>query len=46
VPPPTYEELLELVAFQAAQIEKLTARVKELEAMVGRNSRNSSKPPS
>ena len=37
---------MELVAFQAAQIEKLTARVKELEAMVGRNSRNSSRPPS
>lgn len=40
------EELLALVGAQARMIEELTARVAELERMVGRNSRNSSSPPS
>jgi transposase len=44
--PPSYEELVELVALQAAQIAKLQARVAELEARLGMNSRNSHKPPS
>lgn len=39
-------ELRKLVAEQRAQIEKLTARVAELEARLGEDSRNSSKPPS
>jgi transposase len=50
---PSYEELAELVALQAKMIERLTARVEELEAEVrelrrrlGSNSANSSKPPS
>jgi transposase len=51
--PPTYEELVELVAVQAEQIavlreqnERLQARIVELEARLGMNSRNSHKPPS
>jgi transposase len=44
--PPTYEELVELVAVQAEQIARLQARVVELEARLGMNSRNSHKPPS
>lgn len=40
------EELLALVAVQARLIEELRARVAELERQVGRNSRNSSAPPS
>lgn len=40
------EELLALVEQQARMIETLTARVAELERQVGRNSRNSSQPPS
>ena len=50
---PTYQELVELVASQAlviaAQaelIEKLTARVAELERRLGADSSNSSRPPS
>lgn len=39
-------ELRALVAAQQATIEKLTARVAALEAQLGQNSRNSSKPPS
>ena len=35
-----------LIEWQAAQIERLTARVAELEAKLGKNSNNSSKPPS
>jgi transposase len=46
VPRPSYEELAELVAAQAVEIERLKARVAELEARLGMNSRNSSKPPS
>jgi transposase len=46
VPKPSYEELAELVAAQAVEIERLKARVAELEARLGMNSRNSSKPPS
>lgn len=40
------EELLALVTVQAQLIEELQARVAELERQVGRNSRNSSAPPS
>lgn len=43
---PTYEQLAALVVEQAGQIERLTARVAELERRLGLNSRNSSKPPS
>ena len=50
---PSYEELAELVALQARTIERLTARIEELEAEVselrrrlGMNSANSSRPPS
>ena len=39
-------ELRALVVAQAAAIEKLTARVAELEARLGQNSQNSSMPPS
>ena len=53
MPEPTYQELVELVASQAlviaAQaelIEKLTARVAELERRLGSDSSNSSRPPS
>ncbi len=53
MPEPTYQELVELVASQAlviaAQaelIEKLTARVAELERRLGADSSNSSRPPS
>jgi len=34
------------IALQAGQIEKLLARVEDLEQRLGRNSRNSSRPPS
>jgi transposase len=40
------EELLALVVQQARVIEQLTERVAELERQLGRNSRNSSQPPS
>jgi transposase len=50
---PSYEELAALVVSQAAVIESLTARVAEQEARIaelerqlGRNSKNSSMPPS
>ncbi len=50
---PTYQELVDLVASQvlviAAQaelIEKLTARIAELERRLGADSSNSSRPPS
>jgi transposase len=43
---PSREDLLALIESQARMIEKLTARVAELERQLGRNSRNSSQPPS
>jgi transposase len=43
---PSREELLALIESQARLIDKLTARVAELERQLGRNSRNSSQPPS
>jgi transposase len=43
---PSREELLALIESQARMIETLTARVAELERQLGRNSRNSSQPPS
>jgi transposase len=53
VPKPTYDELADLVVAQARVIEEYTAeiaalkaRVEDLEARLGKNSRNSSKPPS
>ena len=46
MPKPTYEELAQLVAAQAVEIERLKARVAELEARLGMNSQNSSRPPS
>jgi len=53
MPEPTYQELVDLVASQvlviAAQaelIEKLTARIAELERRLGADSSNSSRPPS
>jgi transposase len=38
--------VIALIQWQAAQIERLTARVAELEAKLGKDSTNSSKPPS
>src|SRR5450631_1491018 len=46
MPEPTYRELVDLVAAQAELIEKLTARVAELERRLGADSSNSSRPPS
>jgi len=43
---PTYEQLAALVAEQAATIARLEERVAELQRQLGRNSRNSSTPPS
>jgi len=43
---PSYEELEALVVSQAALISELRSRVAELEARLGANSRNSSRPPS
>ena len=40
------EKLREIIVAQAALIKKLTARVAELERMLGLDSSNSSKPPS
>lgn len=53
-PPPLPPEVLAalppavvaLIQWQAAQIDRLTARVAELEGTVGKDSTNSSKPPS
>jgi len=42
----SYEKLLEENRALRAQVAELIARVKELEARLGMNSRNSSKPPS
>jgi transposase len=44
--PPSYVELVALVAWQAEQIAELRAEVAELRRQLGQNSRNSSKPPS
>jgi transposase len=44
--PPSREELLGLVERQARLIEELRAEVAELKRRLGRNSRNSSQPPS
>src|SRR5215210_7785618 len=54
VPPPLPSDVLAalppgviaLIQWQAAQIDRLTARVAELEARLGKDSTNSSKPPS
>jgi len=43
---PSREELLAVIESQARTIETLTARIVELERQLGRNSRNSSQPPS
>lgn len=43
---PSYDALAALVVAQRGQIEVLTARIAELEAKLGSNSRNSSRPPS
>jgi transposase len=43
---PSYEELAGLVKAQAAEIERLKARVDELERRLEQNSGNSGKPPS
>jgi transposase len=43
---PSYDELQELVAAQAARIAELEAVVAELRAQLDQNSRNSSRPPS
>ena len=44
--PPSYAELQELVAAQAARIAELEVVVAELRAQLDQNSRNSSRPPS
>jgi transposase len=43
---PSREELIPLMAAQAAEIAALKARIAELERRVGLNSSNSGKPPS
>jgi transposase len=43
---PSYEELAALVVGLSAQLERVQARIAELEARLGRGSRNSSNPPS
>jgi transposase len=45
-PEPSREELIALVAAQAAEIAALKARIAELELRLGLDSTNSSKPPS
>ncbi|MGB8380962.1 MAG: IS66 family transposase [Dermatophilaceae bacterium] len=42
----SYEQLLEVVAVLRAENARLVERVKELEARLGQNPRNSSRPPS
>src|SRR5215211_1725725 len=43
---PTVEQLLALLAERDQMIERLVERIGQLEARVGRNSQNSSQPPS
>ena len=43
---PSQEELITLVAAQAAEIAALKARLAELERQIGLNSSNTGKPPS
>jgi transposase len=45
-PSPSYEELSALVVGVASELERATARIAELEARLGRDSTNSSIPPS
>src|ERR1700675_2784574 len=45
-PGPSREELIALIAAQAAEIAALKARIVELERRLGLNSSNSGKPPS
>jgi transposase len=45
-PSPSYEELLALVGGLTSQLERAHARIAELEARLGRDSTNSSIPPS
>jgi transposase len=45
-PSPSYEELSALVVGLASELERATARIAELEARLGRDSTNSSIPPS
>jgi transposase len=45
-PSPSYEELAGLVVGLASQLERAHARIAELEARLGRDSTNSSSPPS
>ncbi len=45
-PPPSYEELSALVVGLASELERAHARIAELEARLGRDSTNSSIPPS
>lgn len=43
---PSYDELAALVVELSARLERAEARIAELEAQLGKNSSNSSKPPS
>jgi transposase len=43
---PSYEELVALVVGLASELERANARIAELEARLGRDSTNSSSPPS
>src|SRR3954451_6030605 len=46
LPPTTLDEALVLLAQVCAEVIQLRARVQELEARVGQNSTNTSRPPS
>ncbi|MGH3780041.1 MAG: DUF6444 domain-containing protein, partial [Pseudonocardiaceae bacterium] len=45
-PSPSYDELAGLVVGLASELERAHARIAELEARLGRDSTNSSSPPS
>jgi transposase len=45
-PQPSYEQLAALVVELSGRLDEANARIAELEARLGKNSRNSSKPPS